>query len=584
DLESLTAAAREAESRRLAARDARRPFDLTRGPLLRVTLLRPAPAEHVMLFTIHHIVSDGWSMGVLIREVAALYGALAAGRPSPLAEPSIQYADFAVWQRQWLEGEVLEQELEYWKGQLAGAPQRLELPTDRPRPAVQSFRGAGEVFRLEAELGRELQALSRRRGATLFMTLLAAFQVLLERYTGQRDLAVGSPIANRNRAEIEGLLGFFVNTLVLRSKLPGEISFGELVARVRDVALGAYAHQDLPFEQLVEALEPERNLSQNPLVQVLFVLQNAPAAGRKLAPELIMQGEEIPTGGAKFDLTLALVETQEGLDGGLEYNTDLFDATTIKRMARHFRSLLAAAVDDPDRRLAELPLHAASEEQQLLVEWNDSAAPRLSEEPIHALFERWAERTPDAVALVGAGTRMSYGELDRRANQLAHLLRSQGVSRPEVPVGILIERSVEMVIGILGILKGGGAYLPIDPASPAERVDFMLRDAGVPVLLTSTSGWQGQTTPVVEGTTNRSVKMSQEMGTSKFALVCPGTDTPREAHLAYVTYTSGSTGRPKGVGCRHLGVVNLLADFTARAPLEPGDACSWWTSPSFDVS
>ncbi|MCP4661861.1 MAG: AMP-binding protein, partial [bacterium] len=453
DLTRLREPRREAEADRLARADARQSFDLARGPLLRVTLLRlglgtPDREEHTLLLTLHHIVFDGWSVGVFLHELTAFYQAFIAGR-SPhtvLPELPVQYADFAVWQRQWLREEVLERELAYWREQLVGLPV-VELPTDRPRPAVQSFRGASEVFRLPAELAGRLQELSRQQGSTLFMTLLAAFQALLGRYTGQRDVAVGSPIANRNRAEIEGLLGFFVNTLVLRSDLSDAPTFRELVARVRDVALGAYAHQDLPFEKLVEELEPERNLSHNPLMQVLFVLQNAPVAPEarsnttiaspELAPGLRVELGGVASDQAKFDLTLALQEDEAGLIGEVEYNTDLFDATTIRRLVGHYRTLLEDVAADPERRVAELRWLSPPEEQQLLREWSGAAYPR--EAAVHELFTARTAKSPEAVALIlgVADEHLSYRELDRRANRLAHLLRGCGVG-PEVCVGLCL--------------------------------------------------------------------------------------------------------------------------------------------------
>ncbi|MCP4656225.1 MAG: amino acid adenylation domain-containing protein, partial [bacterium] len=473
DLQAMPEPARRTAADRLMRREARRPFDLARGHLLRVVLLRLGPGTHVLLLTVHHIVFDGWSTGVFLRELETLYQAAAAGRPSPLGELEVQYADFAVWQRRWLTGEVLEAQLSYWREQLAELPV-LELSTDRPRPAVQSFRGAGESFRFPVELDRGLRELCRQHGSTLFMTLLAAFQTLLGRYSGQRDVAVGSPIANRNRAEIEGLLGFFVNTLVLRAELGGEAaspgrSYRELLDRVRDLALAAYAHQDLPFEHLVEALEPERNLSRNPLVQVIFLLQNAPTIPRELAPGLEVSLETVDTGTAKFDLSMGLEEAAGGLRGAVEYNRDLFDATTIRRLVGHFRRLLEGIVEDPGRRLSELPLMSPAALRQLLAEWNDTRSPDAPEMLMHQFFEAQVAATPEAVAVLSAGEHLSYCELNRRANRLAHHLRSMEL-RPEELVGICMGRSPAMVVGILGILKAGGAHLPLDPGYPPERL------------------------------------------------------------------------------------------------------------------
>jgi len=487
DLTALAQPERDEELSRLIDADAARPFDLARGSLVRLTLLRRGDEDHVLLFNVHHIVFDGWSMGIFVRELTTLYRPSHAARSVPDSGPEelpIQYADFAHWQRRRLQEEGLKRQLEYWRRQLAGVPSLIELPWDRPRPTRPRLRGRGLPIAFPEALSEPLNALGQQHDATLFMIMLAAFKTLLYRHSGQRDLVVGTPIAGRTRKELEGLIGFFVNTLVLRTHLPAhrEPSFVELLERVRQVAMDAYAHQDLPFDQVVKELAPERSGGANPLFQVMFVLQTAPGGSAEM-PGLKLRHLGMSWGTAKFDLTIVLGGT--GMSGMLEYDTDLFDATTMDRLIAHFTRLLAGIVADPQRRLGELSLLSAAEGQQLLVEWNDTGAPRLCEEPIHALFERWAERTPDAVALVGAETQMSYGELDRQANQLARLLRSRGV-KAEVPVGILIERSPEMVVGILGILKAGGAYLPIDPASPPERREFMLRDAGVPVLLTRT--------------------------------------------------------------------------------------------------
>ncbi|MCP4661554.1 MAG: non-ribosomal peptide synthetase, partial [bacterium] len=404
DLGPLSSQDRRLEAERLAAAEARRPFDLTLGPLVRFTLARLADDDQVVMATMHHIVSDGWSMGVFLRELAALHdafsrGETAPGRPAPLAELPIQYADFACWQRRWLAGEVLEAQLGYWRAELAGAPPLLDLPTDRPRPAVQTFRGRHLGMALSEPLSGALARRSREQGVTLFMTLLAAFQILLSRLTGQEDIVVGSPIAGRNHKQIEGLIGFFVNTLVLRTDLSGDPPYRELLARVRQVALGAYAHQDLPFEQLVEVAQPQRDLSSTPLFQVMFILQNASREAEE-TPGLALSPLATEGGTAKFDLTLSLQESTRGVSGSLEYNTDLFDRTTIERLRAHFELLLAAIVDDPDERLGELPRLAAAERHQLLVEWNDTAAEDRPAGLIHELFERQVRRTPEAVALL----------------------------------------------------------------------------------------------------------------------------------------------------------------------------------------
>ncbi|MCP4659506.1 MAG: AMP-binding protein, partial [bacterium] len=595
DLRGLLPEARESEARRLAAAEAARPFDLARGPLLRVRAASLTAEQHLVLLTMHHIVSDGWSMGVLIRELEALYAAFSAGRPSPLAEIGIQYADHAVWQRQWLSSAVLEEELGYWRVELAGIS-RLELPTDRPRPAAQSFRGSGRTFALSAELSKALVRLSREHGVTLFMTLLAGFKVLLARSTGQDDVAVGSPIAGRNHREIEELIGFFVNTLVLRTDLSGNPSFSELLGRVRRGALDAYAHQDVPFEHLVEELEPERDLSSTPLFQVMVALQNAPQGTLELPGLTLSPAAEEGGKTAKFDLTLSLRESELRVEGGLEYCIDLFDATTIDRFLAQYEQLLAGAVADPERRLSELRWWTQAQRHQLLVEWNDTAAEAPDRWPIHELLTVRAERTPEAVAVVWEGPtveRLSYGELDRRTNQLARYLRARGVG-PEVLVGIFLERSPEMVIAILGILKAGGAWLPLDPEYPRERLAFMVADARPGVVLTRErlvdalpddgaqvvclrAGWQGQTPPVVVRTPSRAGEVPQASGVKKFALVCP--DQP-----AYVIYTSGSTGRPKGVVVSRRGLANLSSAQIRLFGLRPVDRVLQFASLNFDAS
>jgi aerobic-type carbon monoxide dehydrogenase small subunit (CoxS/CutS family) len=434
----------------------------------------------VALFTMHHIVSDGWSIGILVREVAALYGAYLKGEESPLPELAVQYGDFAAWQREWLQGEVLERHLDYWRERLRGAPPALELPTDRPRPTVMTQRGAQHSFRLSWELGRGLQELSRREGVTLFMVLLAAFAVLLKRYTGQEDLVVGSPIAGRNRGEVEGLIGFFVNTLVLRTDVSGDPTFRELLERVKEVALSAYAHQDLPFEKLVEELQPERSLAHTPLFQVMLVLQNAPGGelelpGLKLSP-LDGAGDGAPPSegvAVKFELTVAMFETREGLRGSVSYNRDLFDGTTIERMMRHWTRLLEAVVADGTQRISRLPLMTSAERQELLVEWNDTASDYPRELSLPRMFEQQVGRDAARMALVCRAEQISYAELNERANQLAHYLVARGVAA-ETLVCVYLERSVELVVALLAVIKAGGAYVPLDPQYPSERLSFIL--------------------------------------------------------------------------------------------------------------
>jgi amino acid adenylation domain-containing protein/non-ribosomal peptide synthase protein (TIGR01720 family) len=589
NLRKLPEAEQKAEVQRRATQEVQRPFDLTQGALLRGTLLQLDEQEHVLLFSMHHIVCDGWSMRVLIREVAALYEAFSTGKPSPLLELPIQYADFAVWQRQWLQGEVLQTQLSYWKQQLAGAPLILELPTDRPRPSVQRFRGATTTFKLSPSLSGMLKSLSQRQGCTLFMTLLAAFQTLLYRYTSQDDISVGSPIANRNRSETQGLIGFFVNTLVMRTDLSGDPSFQELLSRVQQVALGAYAYEDLPFEQLVEELQPERNLSHQPLFQVMFVLQDDPMEDLTL-PGLILRQLQLDSGTAKFDLTLYMVDSEPGLTGSLEYNTDLFDAATITRMLGHFSTLLEGIVANPNQRLSDLPLLTEAETQQLLVDWNKTQIDYPNDACIHQLFEAQVERTPDAIAIAFEDKQLTYGELNRRANQVAHYLLSLGVGT-EVLVGICLERSLEMVVGLLGILKAGGAYVPLDPAYPQERLAFMLADAQVPVLLTQQSLVASHWSLVIG---NRQSDKRRQRTT----VVCLDTDWEEIAqqspenpisgvcasNLSYAIYTSGSTGQPKGTLVSHSSVVRLFQATQSWFDFKEDDVWTLFHSYAFDFS
>ena len=565
---------REAEVQRLATEEAQRPFDLGQGPLLRVTLLRVGEEEHVLLLLMHHIISDGWSLGLFWRELSALYDAFATGKPSPLPELPIQYADFAVWQRQWLQGEILETQLAYWKGQLAYAPPTLELSTDYAPPPVQTFRGGTHSFELSQTLTEALKALSRQEGVTLFMTLLAAFQLLLYRYTGQDDILVGSPVAGRNRTETEGLIGCFVQTLVLRTDLAGNPSCRELLRRVREVALGAYAHQDLPFEQLVEELQPARDLSRNPLFQVMLVLQNVPTSVVVL-PGLTVSPVEVESGTAKFDLSLGLREELERLSGGFEYNSDLFESSTIARMATHFQTLLESLVTHPDQRLSDVALLTDAERQQLLVEWNDTRADYPHDMCIHRLFELQAEQTPDAVAVVSPDASLTYRELNHCANQLAHHLQALGVGL-DARVGLYTERSLEMVIGLLSILKAGGAYVPLAPAYPAERIAYIMQDAQVSVLLT-----QRHLLPTLPQHSTHVVCLDTEWEAIARQSGDNLVNEVSAEHPAYVIYTSGSTGRPKGVLGLHRGAVNRFHWMWHTYPFTAGEICCQKTSLSF---
>ena len=474
DLRGLSDNEREIQAQRLAQQEAQRPFDLASDPMLRGLLLHLEETEYILLLTMHHIAFDGWSANILFRELAALYEAYCNDLPSPLPQVPIQYADFAHWQRGWLQGEVLESKLAYWKQQLQDAPTVLELPTDRPRSAVQPFPGATYSRVVPKSLTEALTVLSQQESVTLFMTLFTAFQILLYRYTEREDICTGTPVANRERTGIDGLIGNFVNTLVLRTKLGGNPSFAQLLAQVKEVALGAYAHQDLPFELLVEALQPERSLNYTPLCQVGFELENGHLSLFKL-PGLTVSPLFVESGTAKFDLVISLENTELGLVGLWEYNTDLFDAATIARMTKHFQTLLEGIVANPEQRLSELPLLSADERHQILVEWNKTQADDVKHLCIHELFEAQVEQTPDAVAVVFEDQQFTYRELNKKANQLAHHLQSLGIG-PEVLVGLCVERSIEMIVGVLGILKAGGAYVPLDPRLPLERLRLMLAE------------------------------------------------------------------------------------------------------------
>ncbi|MFL6196132.1 MAG: amino acid adenylation domain-containing protein, partial [Thermoanaerobaculia bacterium] len=558
DLSALPESAREDLAPLLAGEEAGRPFDLARGPLLRGLLVRLGEGDHAVALTLHHIASDGWSMGILVREVAALYPAFAAGRPSPLPEPAVQYADFALWQRSWLQGEVLEGEIAFWRGQLAGLPPLLELPTDRPRPAARSYRGASRPASLPAGLVRQAEALARREGSTLFMVLLAAFQSLLGRYSGQDDLAVGSPVAGRNRIETEGLIGFFVNTLVLRGDLSGTPTFRELLGRARETALAAWLHQDVPFEKLVEELAPGRSLAHAPLFQVMLVLQNAPVGSLEIE-DLRLRPLSVEAATAKFDLTLALEERDGGLAGYAEHSTALWDAATIDRLLGGFERLLAAAVAGPDLRAAELPLLDDAERRQLL-EWGAVRQEFADNSTLHGRFAARARRNPEAPALTWGDAALTYGELDRRSNQLARWLRGRGVG-PESRVGLRLDRSVDLVVAVLGVLKAGAAYVPLDPDSPRERQAFIVEDADIRVVVGAGEIAAVESLPAWD---------LEPLGDA--------------SSLAYVIYTSGSTGRPKGALITHGNVTRLFDATEAWFGFGAGDVWTLFHSYAFDFS
>lgn len=574
DLSTLLHAEREAEALRLANEQAQRPFDLTQGPLMRVLLLQLGAEEYLLLLTIHQIISDGWSLGVLFQELASLYTAFTSGQPSSLPDLPIQYADYALWQQERVQEDLLADDLAYWKQQLAGAPALLDLPTDRPYPASQTFRGSAYLVTLPLDLTEALKTLSRREGVTLYMTLVAAFQTLLYRYTGQDDMVLGTFTAGRTHEELEALIGFFVNTLVLRTDLSGNPTFRELLGRVRTVTFEAYAHQEVPFDSLVRELQPTRSLGQNPLCQVMLVLQPPPPP---LPSGWELSRMDIKTGAARFDLSLNSADRPEGLACSFEYSTALFDATTIARMAGHWQTLLEGIVAEPTRQLAELSLLTENERQQLLVEWNATHAGYPKDRCIHQLFEAQVERTPDAVAVVFEDEPMTYRELNRRANQLAHHLRALGVG-PEMLVGLCVERSLEMVIGLLGILKAGGAYVPLDPAYPKERLAFMLEDSQAVVLLTCE-----QLLPLLPEHQPHTVCLDSAWPTIAQELTVNPVTPSTSDNLAYVIYTSGSTGKPKGVSVSHQ---NLVHSTVARTIYykEPVNRFLLLSSFAFDSS
>ncbi|MEG4088332.1 amino acid adenylation domain-containing protein [Microcoleus sp. Pol12B4] len=640
DLRNLPKEYRQTEANRLTAEEAQRSFNLSNDLLLQVTLLQLDDAEYLLMLNMHHIVSDGWSIGVLIQELGALYTAFASEKLSPLPALSIQYADFAKWQREWLQGEVLETQLAYWRQQLNGISM-LNLPADRPRPTIQSYRGKRQFLQLPKQLSEALETLSQREGVTLFMTMLAAFKTLLYHYAQQEDIVVGSPIANRNRSEIEALIGFFVNSLVLRTDLSGNPTFRELLNRVKEVALGAYAHQDLPFEKLVEELHPDRALNQNPLFQVAFALQNAPGNRLEL-PELTLSPQQLDVGTARFDLEFHLwerspnssgsnqspsnklwVDSSESISGMVIYSADLFDEATITRLIGHFQALLESIVANPEQRIASLEYMSAQERYHLLVECNNTQADNPQDLCIHQIFEMQADRTPDAVALVFGEEQVTYQELNLRSNQLARYLQKMGVGA-EVLVGLCCGRSLDLIVGMLGILKAGGAYLILDPSYPAERSSFMIKDAQVSVLLTrqginSLSNSESRLKTTEGGQVSSRLQPTSAMSQGIYSLVDDGevqnletqsddkihhprvvfldtdwemisqeiADNPTSAvtaeNLVYAIYTSGSTGKPKGVEIEHGSLLNLVFWHQREFGVSAGDQATQIAAIGFDA-
>jgi non-ribosomal peptide synthetase component F len=571
DLSHLPEAQREAEALRLANEHARTPFNIAKAPLLRVALIRLATSDYIFVLTMHHIVCDGWSMNVFFEELKVLYEAFVKGQPSPLPDLPIQYTDFTIWQREWLQGEVLEEQLEFWRGRLA-ALQTLDLPTDKPRPAVPTFTGGREPVAIAPEVYRALQCLCEELSVTPFMALLAAFQVLLHRYTGQDDITVGCPVANRNRPELEKLIGFFVNTLVMRTDLSGNPTFRDALRRVREVALSAYAHQDLPFERLVEELQPKRDPSRNPLFQVTFQILNdneSEEANGQLRNVLI----ELLT--SKFDMRCDLWHRGEGLNGYIEYSADLFEAETVRLMARHFEVTVAFIVASPDRRITEVPLSPV--EEQKLLDWNNTA--RVFEQwgCVHERFEKLAGSDPDRVAVTEGEISVNYGELNRRANQLARHLKTRGI-QPGYLVAVLFDRSIDLVVSILAILKVGAAYVPLDPSYPSERLLVMLKEAVVPLVLT-VSRYQEKIPSFIP--------QFHVDATWSACEIEEASDLPIQMNatsLAYVIFTSGSTGKPRGVEILHSSLKNLVDWHQDAYKVTPSDRGTLYASPGFDAS
>ncbi|NER92228.1 amino acid adenylation domain-containing protein, partial [Moorena sp. SIO3A2] len=552
DLTGLTPSEATTKLQQLLQQENELSFNLEVDPPIRAQLYQLGTTEHILQITLHHIASDGWSLTVLPKELSAIYTATLFEKPSPLPPLPIQYADFAVWQKNYLQGETLSTQLNYWKQKLQNLPQ-LQLPTDHPRPAVETFNGAGIPINIPAALTSKVKQLTQKQGTTLFMTLLAVFKVLLSRYSGQESIAVGTPIANRNRSEIEGLIGFFVNSLVMYTDLGGDPSFTEVLNRVKQTALEAYGHQDIPFEKLVEQLQPERALSQNPLFQVMFAVQQSEI----LKPSFSLPNLEVgwyEGAGAemtvRMDLELHLWPVGEEIKGFCAYNRYLFSAETISRMVSHYENLLSAAVETPERPISKLPLMTQPELDQILVEWNNTTTDYPTDKCIHQLFEEQVEKNPDAIAVVFEEQKLTYSQLNSKANQLAHYLQKLGVV-PETLVGICVERSVEMVVGLLAILKAGGAYVPLDPNYPTSRLHYMVEDAQLSIILTQEK-WQHH----LPQTAAQVICLDADIlktGSSENLTV-----SITSGHQAYMMYTSGSTGLPKGVNIRHQGVVRLV--------------------------
>ncbi|MGD9899867.1 MAG: amino acid adenylation domain-containing protein [Calditrichaceae bacterium] len=582
DLSSINEPGKSKQAGDLATKEAKKPFDLTSGPLFGMLIIKLSDESHLAVFTLHHIIADGWSVSLLIDEIAACYEAYTSGREPSLSDLPVQYADFATWQQTWLKDDVLEQQITYWKKKLSGSPPLLELPVDRPRPAVQTFNGATETIEISPDLTKQLIELSRRENCTLFMTLLAAFQTLLHRYSRQNTILVGSPIANRTRPEIERLIGFFVNTLVFRADFDDNPDFPELMRQIRETALGAYSHQDLPFEKLVEELHPSRDMSHSPLFQVAFVMQNLPASSIELS-DLIITPYETETITSKYDITLTMIEGEDGLLGIMEYNTDLFNAETIKNMLDHFKTLLSGISMDPSQPVGLLPLLTGKKMLQITEKWNQTKSDFPTDICAHEWFESNAEKHPDAPAVIfradssSGSEQLTYSELNSKSNRLARYLQKQDIGL-ERPVGICMERSTDMIVAILAVLKSGNAFVPIDPAYPADRIAYMIEDSGLPVVIA-----QERTRGMLPAET-KSIVIDLELS----KINAESDENPDAAvdaeNLAYIIYTSGSTGRPKGTMLRHSGLCNLAITQIREFGIGKDSKIMQFSSLSFDAS
>jgi amino acid adenylation domain-containing protein len=567
----------ESEITKYIHQEQQKPFNLATDILVRATLLKISHSKYILLITRHHIVWDGWSTGIFLQELSTIYQSYIQGKNPNLTPLTIQYADFSQWQREWLTEEILAEQIKYWQENLKNAPSLLQLPTDKPRPSIMTFNGKNQQLIINQEIAEKLQLLSRETGTTLFMTLLAVFSTLLYRYSNQEDILIGSPIANRNKAEIEPLIGFFVNTLVLRTLFSENLTFTELLQQIKQTTLSAYNHQDVPFEQIVDAVKVERSLSHSPLFQVMFVLQNTPSETIKL-PDATLTPLTLEKETTNFDLTLDIEPSEQGLVANWEYNSDLFEDATITRMLGHFENILTSVLANPQQQVNQINLLTAAERNQLLLKWNDTKVDYHQNKCIHQLFEEQVNKTPDAIAVIFENQKLTYQELNQKANQLAHYLQQLGV-KPETLVGICVERSLEMVIGLLGILKAGGAYVPIDPNYPSERIGYTISDSGVAILLT-------QTSLVTSLPKHQAEVICLDKDWEKIikeSKINP-INIAKSENLAYVIYTSGSTGKPKGVLVNHANVMRLFTATEAWYNFNSTDVWTMFHSYAFDFS